>query len=305
MKWWDKFWFESENLIGQGIARIILGLTLLYMQIMKSWNLDFYRADGVIPREESIALLNEQTRPLWSWTLWSDANVLPVHVGLIIALVLFTLGIGGRIVSAICFILMMGFIHRNYAVLFGADVIAVVLMLCHIMSPGDRALSVKSYLRRHYPGLWHLGRLKTYETLSLWFHSIGYRFLQIQVLCIYTYTGFEKLRGPSWWNGTAIWTVLMNPQMAVMDFSFVRALPLIVGFMTFATIAFEVYFMPAMLNRRLRLPWLLAGIGFHMGIGLFMDLMAFSLVMLSTYALFIRPEEWQLVRNRLSQTGKS
>lgn len=115
---------------------------------------------------------------------------------------------------------------------------------------------------------------------------VFFRIAQIQICIIYMFTGLEKLKGPSWWDGTAIWTVIANPQMVIMDFTWMRYFPLLVSILTFTTVIFEVYFIAAMLNEKSRKIWLGLGFMFHLGIGLVMGLIPFSLAMISTYFLF-------------------
>ena len=116
----------------------------------------------------------------------------------------------------------------------------------------------------------------------------------MQICTIYMYTGFEKLKGNTWWDGTALWTVFANPQFSQFDFKFLSHVPLFFVLSTFLSVLFEIYFAPMMLHKTYRKYWLLAGVIFHISIGILLGLMAFSLVMLSTYVLFIDREQVQL-----------
>jgi hypothetical protein len=204
-----------------------------------------------------------------------------VH-GLFIGLILcFLLGIGTRFVAIFAWVLHMGFLQRNYSILFGADLVLGLILFYLAFTRCEDRLNFWNWLRqRQVPR-------RAPEALS----SAFSRLLQIQLLVIYAYTGFEKLRGASWWDGTALWTVLGNPQMVVVDMGFARNFPLLISVMTFSAVIFEIYFPFAMLIPVLRKPWLFAGVLFHSGIGMMMSLWTFSLSMMAPYWLFLSPAE--------------
>ncbi len=160
--------------------------------------------------------------------------------------------------------------------IFGADQIACIWMFYLIFANSTSHWSILNFWKPER-------RQRTSDLLT----SVAFRLMQFQICVIYMYTGFEKLKGASWWEGTALWTVLGNPQMVVMDFSFVREFPLIISILTFSTLIFEIYW-PILVWFQKTRPWLLAfGVLFHLGIGLIMALFPFSFIMMATYLFFI------------------
>jgi Vitamin K-dependent gamma-carboxylase len=146
----------------------------------------------------------------------------------------------------------------------------------------NESWSLKKYFYKNYKKV-QFHPEKFLDQLS----SVFFRILQIQISVIYAYTGFEKLKGNSWWDGTALWTVFANPQFAAFDLTWLQHFPLFFALGTFTTVVFEVYFPAMMMFRRTRLPWLLLGVIFHGMIGFTLGLMPFSLIMISTYFLFL------------------
>jgi hypothetical protein len=104
---------------------------------------------------------------------------------------------------------------------------------------------------------------------------------------IYIYTGMEKLKGASWWDGTALWSVFANPQMVIVDLTWLRHFSFLIAAATFLTVLFEVYFPVLVWNPKLRKKLLCVGLLFHSGIGLVMALWGFALVMVAPYVLFL------------------
>ncbi len=277
-KAWDRFWFAPQNLLGLAFMRIMLCATLLYMSITRFWNLEFYTDSSWIPRSLALNVMPELGRPLFLWTFWPDSMNLMMNVVLVVLLTLLTVGIGGRWLMWAAWIINAGFLQRNYAVNFGADVIGALFLFYMAFTQSCERLSVLNLFRKK------LGFVQS-DILS----SVMIRMMQVQISVIYAYTGWEKLKGGSWWDGTALWSVLANPQMTTADFSFLRYFPWVIPAIGYVTILFEIYFPAAVAWPKTRYWVLLMGVGFHMGIGVFMGLMPFATVMMSTYFLFISP----------------
>jgi hypothetical protein len=118
-----------------------------------------------------------------------------------------------------------------------------------------------------------------------------YRVIQIQLCVIYAYTGFEKLKGNTWWDGTALWSVFANPQMVIWDMTWMSHFPLVIVFITFTTVLFEIYFPVLIWFEKTKRAFLYFGMVFHFGIGLLMSLFSFAFVMLAPYFLFLNSAE--------------
>ena len=134
--------------------------------------------------------------------------------------------------------------------------------------------------------------------------STFFRLMQIQICIIYAYTGFEKLKGATWWDGTALWTVFANPQFVNYDFIFLRNFPLFFAIGTFVTIVFEVYFPAMVAFRKTRHLWLGLGIVFHTAIAILISLWPFSLIMMSVYFLFLDKETLHVLKKSMPVVSK-
>lgn len=278
---WDHFWFGFDHPLGLALARIQLGLVLIYTYTLRhADSLAAFSEDGMVPRRLALPMIAPGQRPSFGWfELWPDSATVVVHGLFLLLCVLFTVGAWSRWIGWLAWILHIGFIQRNYSILFGADVISSVLLFYLAFTRCDERLSVRAWLGRVRPRT-------APEALS----SAFTRLLQVQLAVIYAYTGLEKLRGASWWDGTALWTVLGNPQMVLFNVDWVRNAPLAIAGITFVTVIFEIYWPFAVAIPRLRPFWLAMGVAFHSGIAILMGLWTFSLVMMSPYWLFLRPQ---------------
>jgi hypothetical protein len=279
IKIWDNFWFGSRSLLNLAIFRIILCLMMAFMYVDRLFDVQlFYSEYGMLPRANAISIITEFYQPPFEWFFWSDNFVFMAHLVLVVGLISLALGVGGRILNLIVWVLHIGFLHRNFSIAFGADLIGGIFLLYMIFTQSCSRLS-----------LWRNSKeLKAGGDLAT---RMFYRLIQIQLCIIYTYTGFEKLKGASWWDGTALWSVLANPQMVIVDLSWIRYISPFVLFISYGTILFEIYFVAFIWRETWRRYVLAIGTCFHLGIGFIMALYSFALIMLSPYVLFLREDE--------------
>lgn len=275
---WNDFWFAPQSLLGLAFMRILLCGTMFYLYSVRLLNLQYYTDESWIPRSLALEVMPELSRPLFLWGFWPDSLNPVMHTLLVVLLGLLTLGIGGRLFAAFAWLIGAAFIQRNYSVNFGADIIANLFLFYMMFTNSCERLSVINLFRR-----------KNYYKNSDILSSMMMRMMQVQICVIYAYTGWEKLKGGSWWDGTALWSVMANPQMTTMNFSFLRTVPWVIPAVAYLTILFEVYFPVMVAWPKTRHWWLLVGVAFHMGIGVFMGLGPFATTMMSTYFLFINP----------------
>ena len=280
-----KFLFTLEPLPQLGLFRIVLCGTLFYLACWRQLNIDQLGPLSLIPRDMALNIFPDFYRPLIQWFFWPDSLVGYVHLGLIVLLALATLGYSNRFLLLITWAIQQGILNRNYAINFGADSIGGLFLFYLALTNCCEYYTLKNKTAPKADDL----------------SSMIYRLVQFQICIIYAYSGFEKLKGNTWWDGTALWTVFANPQFSEYDLKFLSHFPWLFAVGTFVTVIFEIYFSAAMLNPALRKYGLLTGLFFHLSIGILLGLMPFSFVMLSTYFLFLKPEEITNYFGKLSQ----
>ncbi len=285
----DIFLFGKNNFEQLALLRIILCGTLFYMACFRQFNVDQLGPNSLIPRDMALNIFPDFYRPFVQWFFWPDAFVGTVHMILISLLFLAMIGLINRPLLILTWIIHQGILNRNYSILFGADVIGGLFLFYLSFTKCTEVFSVRSLIFKKQNSLPNFDADKELPVTD-YLSSIFFRIIQIQLCAIYMYTGFEKLKGKTWWDGTALWTVFANPQFSQYDFKFLSNVPLFFAISTFLSIIFEVYFAPMVMNKSYRNLWLLGGVVFHVSIGILLGLMAFSMVMLSTYVLFLEKE---------------
>lgn len=303
----EQFLFESKVGEQLGLMRIMLCGTLLFLACSRQLNMDQYGLESIIPRAEALNVYPDFYRPAFQYFFWPDQFAPLVHGCLIFLLVLATLGLSNRVLMLITWVISQGFINRNYSMLFGADLIGTLFLLYLAFTDCNDRFTIKPWLLKTFA---FLKPKKMYVQDENIFKnqvsSVFFRLMQFQIAVIYAYTGFEKFKGSTWWDGTALWTVFANPQFVNYDFIFLRNFPLFFTVGTFVTLIFEVYFPAMMMFKPARYIWLAMGVIFHLSIGILISLIPFSAIMISTYFLFLDKSDIEyglnLIRIKLNRS---
>jgi hypothetical protein len=305
----DRFFFEFSSPLALAAFRWMFGLTLLLNVVLRMLHTDFYFSDlSGVPSEGALDMLPGYFQP--------PVEIYPPTVGaawgfqiaMIVAIVLGTVGafgrFGSRLVWLVVLFLHLALMQRNYSIVYGADMVTSFWLFGLCFMDSSERLSVREWLASRRKG-GASGLLSGVEPAwSRILTSVGLRLVQIQLCVIYMYTGFEKLKGNDWWDQTAVWKVLGNEQLMMADLSFLRNVPLVIGFATWGTVLFEIYAPVLFWQRKTRKWMLIAGWLLHIGIALTMGLYIFSLTMMCAYLLFV-DSRWLEARVSPSTTRKS
>jgi hypothetical protein len=280
-KYWNKiqeFFFAPRSLYQLGLMRMIVASALFFLYCWRQVEVKFYYTDtqGVVLKDQALSLMPDFYQPLFTVFVWPDAWVPWIHGLLVFALGGLALGVGGRLWTLATWLLSLGFLQRNYFVAYGADLIGTMWLFYLSWTRHNAYFSILNYFKKD--------RLASI-TCDL-FSSAGARMIQLHLCIIYGYTGLQKLKGSSWWDGTSLWTVWGNQQFTVVDMAWTSHWPLLIAGGVFSTLLFEVYF-PVLVWRRNLRPWVLFFGGcFHLGIALTMGIWSFAAIMVSSYVLF-------------------
>lgn len=278
---------------------------------------DYIQRWGADPRR-----LYAKGQPLFSlWFHVTDPTAMAViHSLVVLIAALFTLGFCTRITAPLIWFASLSYIHRNPSILFGVDTMMTILLFYLMMGPCGATWSVDRVIRKWWvtakpdvvgwwQRLWRLppGEVAPAEpvpetpapTVAA---NVAIRLLQIHVCIVYLFAGLSKLQGKTWWDGSAIWLTLGNYEFAPMQFELYLKLLRFLGeyqlvydaVMTgggLFTLAFEIGYPFLIWRPKLRWMFLGSAILLHGGIGLFMGLKTFSLMMLVMNMAFLRKEE--------------
>jgi hypothetical protein len=202
--------------------------------------------------------------------------------------------------------------------LFGQDTMQTILLTYLMIGPSWAALSVDA-LRKRYRAAKALmgsgGKAVPWAAAALagpsrtWLANFAVRLFQINFCLIYASSGVSKLKGTTWWEHSAAWLILANPEFGLIRYpvfeSLLRTLVesrvligIIAGSVTLYTLVVELGF-PFLVWTRMRPVMVVMSILLHTGIAILMGLTVFGLYM---FALVLCYFPSRLIRERVCVT---
>ncbi len=109
-----------------------------------------------------------------------------------------------------------------------------------------------------------------------------------QFLIVYFVAAVYKFEGTTWLNGTSVHYVLQyRPLVSVGPAIFLMQFPKTMVFLTYVGLGYQAAFPLLIWFKKIKRPFLIVGLCFHLFIGLVMHLWDFALAMIFAYSLFI------------------
>jgi Vitamin K-dependent gamma-carboxylase len=279
---WNRFWFEPVSTASLAVFRIVYGLILFFWTLSLVPELSpFFTSDGIFPVQPHYTggawgLLGSFTSNTAVWIFWA---------ALLVASIAIVLGLYSQLAALVAWVALVSFEQRNPYVFNSGDGLIRLLALYLIFAPASASLSVRSLLRKSND-FW------TFPARPVW----PVRLMQIQFSAIYLFAVWDKTRGTTWNNGTAVSIALRITDISRFPVPhFVTHSLLISNVLTFGTLVIELSLAVLVWNRRLR-PWvLLAGLSLHLGIEYSVRVGFFGLAVTSMYLLWVPPERMESV----------
>jgi hypothetical protein len=320
---WDRFWFRPGDPTSLGLARICCGLIALYVHLAYSFGLlQYVGPDGLINKDTMAYMRYQQPvyapGPGWSmqaevfsqgqyyWSIFFHVTdpgaIVAIHVAVIVAFVLFTVGFCTRVTSVLAWLGAMSYVQRAPSTLFGMDTMMMILLLYLMIGPSGAALSVDHWLLR-----WRekkrlgLDKLPALPPLPSVGANLATRLIQVHFCIIYLASGCSKLLGSAWWSGTAPNLVLLNYEFAPFNVGYYYQTlfflsrhrwmwELMASVGVVFTLVVEIGFPFLVWPRATRWLFVCGSVLLHTAIGLTMGLTSFSLMMLAMLLAFVPPE---------------
>jgi hypothetical protein len=281
---WNTFWFTPTDPTLLGVLRVLTGLMLLYTHAVWALVLGDFFGPGSWLSERLVRTLQQGSYIYsywwfvphrWIWVAWGLSMVV---------LALFTLGLWTRVTSILALVVTVSFANRIPAAMFGLDQINAMLTLYLAIGPSGAALSLDRWRAARRGGA---AALRPSPTAAA---NLALRLINVHMCVIYFFAGVSKLQGPSWWNGEAMWRAFANLEYQSYDMTWMAWHPRVLNFMTHVSVLWEISFAALIWVPRLRPLVLALAVVLHMGIGGFLGMWTFCLIMLVGCASFLPSE---------------
>src|SRR5690606_30190840 len=127
---------------------------------------------------------------------------------------------------------------------YGVDAVISALLLYLLVGPISARFSVDRQIRKLLHPQTRTGPI---PVARYWNATLAIRLIQLQMCVIYFCSGISKLQGSTWWNGSAAWYAMTDPDHWLIDFSWIGRLDKLTSQLgslagTAATLFFEIGF---------------------------------------------------------------
>ncbi|MEO9531173.1 MAG: HTTM domain-containing protein [Crocinitomicaceae bacterium] len=129
-----------------------------------------------------------------------------------------------------------------------------------------------------------------------------YKIMLIQVCLVYFFSALYKLYDAPWVEGKALMYISRIDGYSTLPFEWLFAEnPTLSMFATYATLAYMILFPFIVWVKKIKTPFLMIGLIFHIGISFGMGIFSFGVIMILMYILFLDKEQIQTIKEKIKR----
>lgn len=293
---WDRFWFTPAPPHTLALIRVLGGAMLLYSHAVWTLDLPAFLGPQSWLSPETVQILNQgpdgrsYTPSFWFW-IQSPWWMWGVHLAALGVFALLTLGWYTRVVSVLAFVLALGYCHRLTGCLFGLDQINTFMAMYLMLGDSGGTLSLDA---------WRRGRMGTLPPPRV-STNVAVRLLQVHLCVLYLFGGIGKMRGETWWDGSALWFAFASLEYQSLDMTWTVRHRWLLALLTHLTVFWETFYCFLVWPRLTRPICLALAVLVHGGIALCLGMKTFGLAMIIANLIFVPPE---MVQRWLAPLGR-
>lgn len=241
---WNRFWFTPGDPLPLGVIRVITGLVALWWYLTLAP--DFTRLfgeGGWLPLDTVRQVEGNLAKYEWSYfDFFRATNELWVVYALgVLPLLALIVGWHTRISSVLALVTVLATAHRAPMISTPAEPVLTMMLLYLCLGPSGACLSLDARRARAAAVPCLPAPAKDYAAPSTG-ARIATRLLQVHLALLYGFMGLSKLFAGSWWNGTAVWFLIVRSESRLVDLTSLHSHPFLVNFWTHAIVLFELAF---------------------------------------------------------------
>lgn len=274
------FLFPSDTGAWLTVFRIGLGLqvTLYALFLRSDWHNLFASSDkGLLARQlgEAISSSESPFIPKLGWLVWvgrgvniTEETVLTISwVLLLSAGALLLLGLFSRTAAIVAWFLHLCVAESGGLLTYGADNFMTTALFYLMLSPLPDRYSLDRWVTQQEP--------KRRTTFGFW-----RRVLQVNLCFVYVVGGLGKLLGSGWWDGSNLWRALIRPPFTLIPAHVLIHFKYLLPLLGISILLLELSYPVFIWLKTTRRIWLGCILAMHVGIGVFMGLYLFALIMI-------------------------
>jgi hypothetical protein len=297
---WDRFWFTPALPHTLALVRICGGAMLLYTHAVWSLNLNAFLGREAWVNAQTSALLNQDAEGhnyAWSYLYYIDSPALlwTVHIAALVVFAMLTLGVFTRVTSVLAWLISIAYCNRLTGTLFGLDQINAFIATYLMVGDSGGAWSLDRWLASRRPQITtqHSPSIRT---------NIAMRLLQVHMCVIYLFGGIAKMRGETWWDGSALWYAFAQLEYQSIDMTWMVRYRWLLALFTHVTVFWETFYCFLVWPKLTRPLCLAMAVAVHLGIAIFLGMKTFGLAMIIGNMAFVYPE---MVRDAVAWLSRS
>lgn len=284
---WDRFWFTPAQPHTLALLRILGGAMLLYTHAVWTLDLEAFLGEHSWLSANTAALMNQEPSGrnyAWSHLYWIDSPALlwTLHLAALGVFFLLTIGLFSRVMAILAWLLTLSYCHRLTGTLFGLDQLNAFIAMYLTLGPCSAAWSIDRWLARRRGAL-----APPPPAIST---NIAVRLLQLHMCVIYLFGGIGKMRGETWWDGSALWLAFASLEYQSVDMTWTVRHRWLLALLTHVTVFWETFYCFLVWPKFTRPFCLAMAVLVHAGIGLCLGMPTFGLVMMIGNLAFVAPE---------------
>jgi hypothetical protein len=141
------------------------------------------------------------------------------------------------------------------------------------------------------------------NSMRVWYHNCAIVALSIQIMMLYSATGFAKLRGTLWQDGTALYYITQVQAFTLPGVSQLFRNAFLVTIATYVPMFHQILF-PVAIFSRLKPIWIVIGILFHLSIAILMGLIPFSTAMIGLELVLLSDHDYAVLLRKVQIMSK-
>lgn len=327
---WNRFWFNALDAASLCALRVAVGLIALYTLATYTPDLErYFGPQGLLSvdlakfvtdtRETQMFLdgrfglefrgpdVDPEDPPNFrfsfldycttSETLWG------AHVASLIIVALFTLGFCTRVTSILALVVVVSYFHRGPPLTGPMEPILAMAIFFLCLAPAGQRYSIDGAIARargsHVAANSSKGSFQPASETRRLSTGIVTRLLQVHLCLLYAMVAMGKLRSAQWWNGDALWQVIVRPEAPLVDLT---GLPeIMINLWTHAVLLLDLSFPLLVWSGLLRPAMLAFSTCIWLSLTLITGLTPYCLLMIAMNLAFVSPERVQGLLSRASR----
>ncbi|MFC1757637.1 HTTM domain-containing protein [Planctomycetota bacterium] len=281
---WARFWFTPTAPHTLAAIRVMAGAMLFYAHFVYALDLEaFVGARSWVSPELSKEIHAGGTAWSFLWYVQSPAWLWIVHIACLVAIFCLMIGFWSRAAAALAWCITVSYSHRTIGAQFGLDQVNAMLAMYLVIGPCGAAYSVDRWLKKKRMGS------RAAPVMPSVSANVAVRLIQCHMCIMYLFAGIAKMRGDTWWDGSAVWFAIASLEYQSLDVTWLGRWPHLISLLTHVTVFWETLYCVLVWPKLTRPLFLGLAVAVHLGIASCLGMITFGLAMLIGNFAFVSP----------------